>query len=182
MLNDREVEYTLKQTRRARQMRIAVYCDASVVVTAPFYFGVNKIDKFLQIKANWVLSKIDKFLRIGARALPVHSGRRDYKKYREQARALVHAKIKEINQIYNFSFNKIAIKNHKTRWGSCSKKRNMNFNYKIIFLPERLAVYIVAHELCHLGEFNHSQKFWNLVSRAVPDYKEARVQIRKQVL
>ena len=182
MLNDREVEYTVKQTARARCMRIAVHCDASVVVTVPFYFGFNRIDKFLQQKANWVLSKIDKFLQIGKRAVPIHSGRKDYKQYREQARAFVHAKVAEVNKIYNFSFNKIAIKNHKSRWGSCSKKGNMNFNYKIIFLPERLAEYIVAHELCHLGEFNHSRNFWNLVGRAIPDYKEARIQMKKHNL
>lgn len=182
VLRDREVEYTVKKSFRARRLRVAVYCDASVVVTAPIDFGEYKIERFLKDKANWLLGKIDYFLRAGKPLRTHYGGRREYKKYREQAREFVRAKIEKINEIYNFSFGKIFIKNHKTRWGSCSVKKNLNFNYKIIFLPEQLAEYIVAHELCHLGEFNHSRNFWNLVSRAVPDYKQIAKQVRKQIL
>jgi len=181
VLCDREVEYTVKKSTRARRLRVAVYCDASVVVTVPVDFGEHKIEKFLKEKAGWVLDKLDYFLRLG-KTVRIGGGRRDYKKYREQAREFVIKKIEKMNEIYNFSFKKIFIKNHKTRWGSCSKKKNLNFNYKIIFLPERLAEYIVVHEMCHLQEFNHSQKFWNLVSRAVPNYKEMTKQIKKQIL
>lgn len=120
-------------------------------------------------------------MRLG-KTVRIGGGRREYKKYREQAREFVQAKVEEINKIYKFSFGKIVIKNHKTRWGSCSKKKNLNFNYKIIFLPKRLAEYIVVHELCHLREFNHSHKFWNLVSRAVPECEEIAAQIKKQIL
>ena len=181
VLRDREVEYTVKKSFQARRLRVAVYCDASVVVTAPVYFGEYKIERFLKEKANWVLEKLDYFLRLGKTAR-IGGGRREYKKYREQAREFARAKVEKINEMYNFSFGKIFIKNHKTRWGSCSVKKNLNFNYKIIFLPEHLAEYIVAHELCHLGEFNHSRNFWNLVSRAVPDYKQIAKQVRHQIL
>jgi len=181
VLHNREVEYTVKKSARARRLRVAVYCDASVIVTVPIDFGEHKIERFLKEKASWVLEKMDYFLRLG-KTVRIGGGRREYKKYREQAREFVRTKVEEINKIYKFSFGKIAIKNHKTRWGSCSKKRNLNFNYKIIFLPEKLAEYIVAHELCHLREFNHSQKFWNLVSRAVPNYKDVTKQIKKQIL
>lgn len=180
VLRNREVEYTVKKSARARRLRVAVYCDASVIVTAPIDLGEYKIERFLKEKAGWLLDKLDYFLRLG-KTVRIGGGRREYKKYREQAREFVQAKIEKINKIYNFSFGKISIKNHKTRWGSCSKKKNLNFNYKIIFLPEKLAEYIVAHELCHLQEFNHSRRFWNLVSRAVPDYKDVTKQIKKQV-
>ena len=181
MLHDREIKYTVKQSRRARHLRIAVYCDASVVVTTPTFFGEYYVERFLKAKAGWVLAKLDHFFRLGLVARPKysHRGRREYLKYREQARALVYEKIEKINQVYNFSFGRVAIKNHRSCWGSCSKKGNLNFNYKIIFLPERLAEYIVAHELCHLREFNHSKNFWNLVSRIFSDYKEIRKQIKK---
>jgi predicted metal-dependent hydrolase len=55
---------------------------------------------------------------------------------------------------------------------------NINFNYKIALLPPRLADYIVVHELCHLGEFNHSKAFWDLVAVAIPDYRERRAELR----
>lgn len=180
MLHNREVEYTIKKSTRARRLRVAVYCDASVVVTVPVDFGENKIERFLKEKAGWVLDKLDYFLRLG-KTVRISGGKREYKKYREQAREFVAKKVEEINKIYNFSFGKIFIKNHKTRWGSCSKKKNLNFNFKIIFLPEKLAEYIVAHELCHLQEFNHSQKFWNLLGRAVSDYRERTRELKSKL-
>ena len=91
-------------------------------------------------------------------------------------------RVEYFNKIYNFSFNKILIKNQKTRWGSCSNKGNLNFNYKILFLPEALRDYIIVHELCHLKEFNHSKNFWKLISRAIPDYSEIKNELRKNGL
>ena len=96
-------------------------------------------------------------------------GRRDYLKYKETARALVKSRLAYFNTFYGFNIKRIAIKNSKSRWGSASKKGNLNFNYKIVLLPMELADYVIVHELCHLGEFNHSVKFWQLVSRAVPN-------------
>lgn len=84
------------------------------------------------------------------------------------------------NRNYKYSWNKISIREQKTRWGSCSQKKNLNFNSKIALLPEKLAEYIVVHELCHLGEFNHSKRFWNLVEKILPDYKQRRSDLKTE--
>ena len=161
-------------------MRITVRCDASVVVTAPHFFSQNKVEKFLADKAGWILKKIAYFKKIGRDGLVIarRSGVGEYRKLKQEARIFVKEKILQINQLYNFSFNRICIKNHKSRWGSCSKKGNLNFNYKIIHLPVELAEYIVAHELCHLKELNHSARFWVLVSKAIPDYRARRRKLK----
>lgn len=99
--------------------------------------------------------------------------------YKEQARTLAHERLEYFNQFYNFTYNTVRIKSHLTRWGSCSSKGNLNFNYKIALLPPELADYIIAHELCHLGEFNHSRKFWDLVARTVPNYTELRKKLKE---
>ncbi len=101
------------------------------------------------------------------------SSRVSYLTYKEQARELVRQKIEYWNTFYGFKIGKIYIKNQKTRWGSCSSRGNMNFNYRIVLLPAHLADYIIVHELCHLGEFNHSKKFWDLVGQTIPDYSFA---------
>lgn len=180
ILHNREISYLVKKSARARRLRLAVYCDANVVVTVPTDFNESKIEHFLKEKASWILEKVDDFLRLGNK-IHISGGKREYKKYREQAREFVMKKTEDINRIYNFSYKKVFIKNHKTRWGSCSKKGNLNFNYKIIFLPEKLAIYIIAHELCHLKEFNHSQKFWNLVARAMPDYRDIVKELKRNI-
>ena len=86
-------------------------------------------------------------------------GQQDYLKFREQARKIITDKVEFFSKKYHFQYNRIAIKNTKTRWGSCSVKRNLNFNYRIIFLDEDLQNYIIIHELCHLRQMNHSKEF-----------------------
>ena len=104
--------------------------------------------------------------------------RREYLKYKNRARGLAQKRLVYFNQFYGFKYHRIFIKKQKTRWGSCSKKGNLNFNYKIALLPPKLADYIIVHELCHLKEFNHSKEFWNLVAENFPDYKKIRKEIR----
>ena len=97
-----------------------------------------------------------------------------YKKHRKDAEALVHLRLRELNATYGFEYNKIVIRNQKTRWGSCSRKKNLSFNYKIVFLSPELQDYLIVHELCHLQELNHSKKFWALVAQAIPQPKQMR--------
>ena len=66
---------------------------------------------------------------------------------------------------------RVTIREQKTRWGSCSSKGNLNFNWKLIMAPPEALDYVVIHELCHLYEFNHSPRFWALVSSHMPDYE-----------
>jgi predicted metal-dependent hydrolase len=98
---------------------------------------------------------------------------------REEARRFVENRIDYFNNFYNFEINRIAIKNQSTRWGSCSSKGNLNFNYKIIYLRPVLADYLLVHELCHLGELNHSKRFWDLVSKTIPDYVKINKELRR---
>ncbi|MEK7619476.1 MAG: M48 family metallopeptidase [Patescibacteria group bacterium] len=102
----------------------------------------------------------------------------DYHRQREHARGFVHSRLEVFNEHYCFVYNRVAIRNQRTRWGSCSKKGNLNFNYRIASLPIHLADYVIVHELCHLEEFNHSQKFWSLVARAIPDHRARRMELR----
>ena len=100
-------------------------------------------------------------------------------KKREQARIFVENRISYFNKFYNFEINRVAIKNTSTRWGSCSSKANLNFNYKIIYLGPELADYLIVHELCHLGQMNHSKKFWDLVSKTIPDYAKINKELKR---
>lgn len=90
---------------------------------------------------------------------------------KESARALVLARLEHWNRFYGFSYNRVAIRNQKTCWGSCTSKKNLNFSYKLMFLPEHLMDYIIVHELCHLKELNHGKGFWDLVGESIPEYK-----------
>lgn len=107
------------------------------------------------------------------------NSRVEFIKYESRAKELAKNQIAYFNQFYKFKVNRITIKNQKTRWGSCSKKGNLNFNYKIALLPQYLSDYILVHELCHLGEFNHSSNFWMLVAKIIPNYKKIKREFKK---
>lgn len=176
-LENQNISYSIRMSRRARRARISVGCDAAVVVTLPWGFRENAAENFVKQKFNWIVKSLNYFARYKHQPI-IKSGRRDYLKYKPQALVLAKAKVVQWNSCYGFSYNRISIKNQKTRWGSCSKKGNLNFNYKIVHLPEKLTDYLIVHELCHLKEMNHGRNFWNLVAQAIPDYKNSRRELR----
>jgi len=167
------IAYTLKRFRRSKCMRIIVRSDGEVVVTSPLWVRVRDIEEFVHGKADWIKEKQSRAVRA-----PRVQSRAHYVAHKEQARALITQRVHELNAMYGFSFNAIAIRNQKTCWGSCSSKRNLNFNYRLLFLQAHLVDYVIVHELCHLKEMNHSRAFWNLVAQALPDYRSRRAELR----
>lgn len=170
----------LKKVRNSRHMRVLVHGDGRVVATAPYRATYGAMERFLFSREDWIKKALSKFA--SHKTILPGGGVAHYKKHKGQAREFVLDRLEHFNQFYNFKYNRVSIRNQKSRWGSCSKKGNLNFNYKIIFLRPEQAGYIIAHELCHLRELNHSKKFWDLVSAAIPCYKEIRRKLRKLVL
>lgn len=83
----------------------------------------------------------------------------------------IRAQLNEYAPRLGVRFGRVAIRDQKTRWGSCSAKHNLNFNWKLIMAPPQALNYVVVHELCHLIEFNHSPRFWRLVESQMPEYE-----------
>lgn len=96
----------------------------------------------------------------------------------QKAREVCTSKAEHYARIYNVSFNRISIKDQKTKWGSCSSKRNLNFNWRLVLCPQEIFDYIVIHEVCHLLEMNHSPRFWAHVAKQCPKYQEYRKWLR----
>jgi len=177
-LEDEEVVYSVRESARARCLRITIHPSGELSATLPRGMNFEKLENFLRQKANWILRKIKLAQKRKPSILFPKSNRREYVKYKNQALKLAKLKIEELNRTYNFQYRRISIRNQKTRWGSCSRKGNLNFNYKIVHLSKKYLSYIIVHELCHLKEFNHSERFWNLVAETIPDYKEIRKEFK----
>jgi len=180
ILKDKRINYKIRKSKRAKRLRLAVYCDGSVIVTQPRNISLNRIEYFIKVKSKWILNKLDFFNNL-KRRIP-KGNYEDYIKNKERALNQINIRAKELNKTYGYKFNKINIKNQKTRWGSCSIKRNLNFNYRLIYLPNRIIDYVVVHELCHLKEFNHSKRFWSLVEKGIPDYKDIKKEFKNKGL
>ncbi|MBE5959426.1 MAG: M48 family metallopeptidase [Lachnospiraceae bacterium] len=81
--------------------------------------------------------------------------------------------------VMNVTYGRVSIRNQKTRWGSCSSKGNLNFNYRLYFLDTELMDYVIVHELSHRIHMNHSKDFWNVVEKYCPDYRQYRDKLSK---
>lgn len=108
----------------------------------------------------------------------VSSVTKHYQTHKAAARELVLARLEHFNQHYHYEWNRVAIRNQRRCWGSCSSLKNLNFSYRLLFLPPHLCDYIIVHELCHLAEMNHRQQFWALVAEQIPNYKERIAELR----
>ena len=94
--------------------------------------------------------------------------------YRALALEYLPARVGELADVYGFRYQKIRVKNQKTRWGSCSSMGNINLNLRLMMAPEAAIDYVIVHELCHLRILNHSPAFWSLVETCLPDYRRWR--------
>ncbi len=97
--------------------------------------------------------------------------RTQYEIHKEIARTMIHGRLQYFSQLYGCEYKRVAIRDTKRSWGSCSSKGNLNFSYKLLFLSPCLSDYIIVHELCHLFELNHGPKFWSHMANCMPDYK-----------
>lgn len=170
-------DYKIKRFSRSRSLKIIVHKDGSVVLTAPKRTSERRLKSFLAKNESWVLGKLKKIAEMDEDL--INYSQSHFLAYKKEAEELIARKVDFWSAQYEVEYNKIVIKKMKTRWGSCSSKGNLNFNYKLFFLPEDLQDYIIVHEICHLFEMNHSNRFWTLVEKCIPDYRQRELNLRK---
>jgi len=173
---DQTIPYTIRISERAKRMRVAVYVDGDVIVTKPVDTTTDKLKKFVEAKKHWILKKLEQNTTV----IPElrENSLKHFEQYQEAALSLADKKAKYWSKQLGYKYTRIAVKQLKSRWGSCSSEGDLSFNYKIIFLPDNLQDYVVVHELCHIKQPNHSKKFWSLVERSLPNYEKMRTTIR----
>lgn len=165
------IEYTLERTRR-KSIGIIVNTDATVVVRAPLRTPSWVIKDFVESKAEWILEKQALMRRRNIdRENVVKLSDRQLKALRKKAGEYIPGLVEEYADLLGVSYNGISFRFQKTRWGSCSSKKNLNFNCLLMLTEEPVIRYVVVHEVCHLLEMNHSKRFWSLVESLMPDYK-----------
>lgn len=135
-----------------------------------------------------IRARIRSVRRPGRRRKNSKSSHAHYLEHKEKTRSLVTARLHAIIAKYSAigidfkQVGRIAIRNTRSRWGSCSSKGNLNFSYRLSLLPAHLSDYVIIHEVCHLREFNHSSRFWDLVALISPDFDKQREELKKYSL
>jgi predicted metal-dependent hydrolase len=177
VIEGKEVVYEIRPSRRARRLGLTVYPGGRLVLTIPPHSDEKRVIHFLHSHREWISKSIRRFEN--KKKLP--GGLKDFKANKEKARAIIESRIADFNTKYGFRVGRITIRNNRSRWGSCSRKGDLSFSYKIVHLSKSLQDYIVVHELAHLKHFDHSDDFWRTVAETIPDYKPLRRELRSFV-
>lgn len=171
------IAYQFKPNARSRHFRLTVHADGRVVATYPARTSRRAVLAFVREKESWVRDKLEQISALNSpQSRP--ADRQDYLRRRESARRLILERLRHFNAAYGFRYQRVAVRDTRSRWGSCSAAGNLNFSYRLLDLEPGLRDYIIVHELCHLGELNHSARFWALVARTVPDYRARRHRLK----
>jgi len=99
--------------------------------------------------------------------------------YRREANRVLRERVADLAARFGVSYSRVFVRNQRTRWGSCSTRRNINLNWRLILMPDEVINYIVIHELTHLEELNHSKRFWELVGIRCPNYRQYKTWLRR---
>jgi predicted metal-dependent hydrolase len=176
-LSDGEVPVAIRTVARVRAIRVSVDREGAVRISKPRWVAKRDAFAFAAKHVPWIEG--ERRARVATRRAYPHLALSYDTTTRRAARARAEALVADVNRTYGFRVGSVSIRNQSTRWGSCSQEGNLSFNYRIVSLSPELATYLVAHELCHIAEPNHGPRFWELVGRAVPEYRNLRRALRR---
>ena len=155
-----------ERSLRAQHINIKVKPQSGVRVAVPKGISFRKAINFAKSKASWI-QRHQKRLK----ALLEKKKRIGEVSNVSAAKELLCARLRELAKQYGYEFNRVFIRQQKTRWGSCSAKNNINLNLKLVLLPARLMDYVMLHELVHTRHKNHGPLFWEELDRITGDAK-----------
>lgn len=167
-----------------RTIGLEVHADEKVIVRAPLRMSSADIERFVDEHKDWINQKLDIVRqksedRQGTGAPDAgHLTEQELEDIKNafEKRVLYYCDIMKVN------VGRITIRNQKTRWGSCSAKGNVNFNYQLYYMPQELMDYVIVHELSHRRYMNHSAEFWAEVEKYCPGYRIYREQLKEYEL
>ena len=183
--------YTI-QRKKVKYARITVHPDSQVKITIPLTYTDSDLLLFLAEKANWINKHVsnfgqdkEKYLAFGNNEVAflgdaMNPGFDISKKtmldhwYKVQAKVYLVNRLAELASQFGYIYNKVSIRDAKTRWGSCSMKKNISLNWRLIKAPPHIIDYVILHELAHTVHFNHSKVFWSKLAQTFPEYREAK--------
>ena len=174
-----EFEYQVIRSAR-KTMTLEVRRDGNVIVRAPLRTGLPRIKRFVNQKQEWVLGCLERTKEYREQK-PLSADLSESKRnvYIRKAKETITKRVSYFARLMGVSYRNITIREQKTRWGSCSSEKNLNFNWKLILLAPELLDYVVVHELVHRREMNHSKNFWKIVEAELPDYRERRRRLKE---
>lgn len=166
--------HVIRSSRRS--VALEVRPNGTVLARIPYMFPDLDLKEFIGKHERWIFEKSElSKRRINAgKSKEVPTLDQLTTKEIENIKRKITDRVRHYCDVMGVSAGRITIRNQKTRWGSCSTKGNLNFNYQLFYLPDEILDYVVVHELAHRRYMNHSQEFWAEVEKYSPNYREYR--------
>lgn len=168
--------YELIRSNR-KTVSLQVGQNGELTVRAPQRMRTEETDRFVENHREWIRKKRSELEENRKKCLQYTA--EEKRQGIELAKRIFERKCREYAGIMGVTYGRITIREQKTRWGSCSAAGNLNFNWRLVEMPEEIIDYLVVHELAHRREMNHSKAFWAIVEQTLPDYKVRREWLRK---
>jgi len=166
-----------ERSKRAKRVSISIKPFKGVRVAVPYRLSFNKAMEFVNTKTGWIKTHLEKMKQY----------EREYTSEprvaeaidKEKAKSELTRRLQQLARNNGFSYNRVFIRNQKTRWGSCSGKNNISLNMNIVKLPDGLIDYVILHELVHTRRKDHSRAFWAEMDKLVGNGKKMASRLRK---
>ncbi len=156
-----------------KTMSLEVTSKGEVIVRAPYAMPSETIERFVKEKENWIWKNLERLKDQRAeQADVVPLTAEELNRLGDLALKVLPQRVKLYASMMGVTYGRITIRCQKTRWGSCTRDGNLNFNCLLMLAPEEVQNYVVVHELCHRLEMNHSARFWQQVEKVMPDYRK----------
>ena len=189
-------EWSIKKADGRGEIRISVIRSArkslglevrdanTVLARIPTRVSDRELKAFVENHRSWILEKTEVMAEREEKrkSTPAPPPELLSKTDRMKIQLKIGKRVRHYCETMGVTVGYVTVKNQKTRWGSCSAKGNVNFNYQLAFLPEELLDYVVIHELAHRHHMDHSRAFWAEVEKYCPDYRERRAALKEYSL
>jgi len=159
-----------ERSKKARHINISVKPFKGVRVAIPYGVSYDKAKQVAKSKKSWIQKHLDKMKQVEKEHEVLSKNLTEID--RSEARKKLVSRLNELSEQHGFSYNKVFMRNQKTRWGSCSAKNNISLNMKLVRLPDEMIDYVLLHELVHTRIKNHTNEFWTELNRVVGDAKK----------
>jgi len=162
------IEYSLIYSDR-RTLSLSVK-DGKVIVRAPRKTPRSIVDSFVKKHVAWIFRTLEK----EEKRNEIFNGLTNERilELKAVAKSKLAKKTEYYSNIMGIKYGRITITSAKTRFGSCSSKGNISYSYRLMLYPEEAQDYVVVHELAHVLEMNHSKRFYQIIEKVLPDYKQ----------
>ena len=157
-----------EKSRRAKRINLSIRPFKGIRVAVPVYVTFQTAELFVRSKSDWIRSHLPKLSAIEAAALHMKN---EHPLDLQAARDILVNRLEKLSKKHGLSYNRVSVRNQKTRWGSCSSKKNINLNINLVRLPQRLMDYAILHELVHTVFMDHSPRFWAKLEKHMPGAK-----------